>query len=145
MLQLSTNFKLYEFVPKEVYTVFGDRSIRFIDSRVPKMAQYIHDRYGHSVIINDWYSGGQYNESGFRVPDTKTGTRLSSHKRGTAIDIKVKGISALEIQQDLIANWSVMHQDSGITTIERGTPDWTHVSCEWVLTPYIPNIIEVGG
>jgi hypothetical protein len=89
------------------------------------------------VTINNWKyakSGHVYNESVFRMPDTGTGAALSAHKRGMAIDIKVSGIEAKEVQQDVIDNFPD-YKAVGVTTIELWTPTWTHLSCEWTLNP----------
>lgn len=145
MLKVSKNFYLHEFVPVEIYRIYGDLSIRFINPTLPRMAQWLRDRYNRSVTINNWYGGGPYNESGFRMPDTKTGARLSAHKRGVAIDFKVADMPAIEVQADLEHNGSTIYADSGITVMERGTVDWTHIACEWTPNPNVLTIFNVGG
>lgn len=129
MLRVSKNFNIVEFIPQEIYTRYGDSAIRFINKDLIKIAQFIRDRFNNTVVINDWYYGGVYNESGFRTPDSNTGANLSAHKRGMAIDIKIEGYSSEYIRQDIIQNYDV-YREYGVTAIELDTVGWVHISVE---------------
>lgn len=145
MGSLTKNFSTYEFVPEEIYAKYGEHSRRFISPQIPAIAQFVRSRFNSAVTINNWLgnpSGYIYTESGFRMPDTKTGAKLSSHKRGSAIDIKVTKVTPEDVQQDILDHWS-MYRDVGLTTIELWTPTWTHLSCEWTLIPKELFVINV--
>jgi hypothetical protein len=130
-MKVSENFSLVEFVPKSIWDKYGTFSTRFIDKQLPIMAQGVRDFYKTGVTINDWSWGGGYSESGFRDPNTSTGAPLSSHKRGMAIDIKVKGVESSQVYKDVVGQWDIYFKALGVTSIEEGTVGWTHLSCEW--------------
>ena len=131
-MKISENFDLQEFVPKEVYAKFGDASLQFIDKRIVDVVQLLRDLTGKAVTVNNWHTGGKYNESGYRVPDTKTGAFYSQHKSGRAADVKVAGMTPKEVVALILKN-KKSFMDLGLTTIENtdATPTWTHLDCRW--------------
>ncbi len=124
---ISPYFKVQEFVPKEIYDKYGEGSIRFINPAIVVIANLVRERMGVPITIN----GAGFDESGFRVPETKTGARLSSHKRGCAIDVRGK-FEPKKLYDDILANYGV-YRAAGLTTVEdiAHTPTWVHLSCEW--------------
>ncbi len=124
---LTKYFKVQEFVPKEIYAMYGEGSIRFINPDIVRIANLVRERMGVPVTIN----GAGFNESGFRMPDTKTGARLSSHKRGCAIDVR-GSFDPKKLYKDIVDNYAV-YREAGLTTVEdiAHTPTWVHLSCEW--------------
>lgn len=65
--------------------------------------------FGKPIIINDWYTGGEYQYRGFRtsyennynvyngrIPDFP-----SQHQRGVAVDFVVKGVPAPGVQEHM--------------------------------------------
>jgi hypothetical protein len=131
MGKISPNFSLEEFVPKELFQQFGDKSIWFIDKRIIDIAEAIRNRFGKAVTINNWHVGGQLNNRGFRMPDTSVGGKLSQHKFGRAIDVNVAGVTVKEVYDDIVNNYSGIYQKLGVTTLEdiAFTPTWTHIDC----------------
>lgn len=134
-MQLTKNFKLQEFVPREIYERFGSKSTMFINPLIPTLAQFLRDRFNKSVTINNWsyWREGMYlyNNSGFRVPDCEDGAGLSRHKLGLCIDTKVNGVAASEVQADIKDNYKSIYKPLGLTAIELDTKTWTHLSTEW--------------
>ena len=65
------------------------------------------------------------------MPDTATGAKLSSHKRGCAIDVR-GAWKAQDLYKDIVDNYS-LYRAKGLTTVEdiAHTPTWVHLSCEW--------------
>ena len=127
-ISVSKNFYLDEFIYPEAYNTLGEASAQLIDERLINIAQYFRDELGLPVTINNWYTGGQYKESGLRDRNTKTGSPKSAHKEGLAIDIKVKGMSGQQMyawaksrSRDLYA--------LGVRRIETPTltPTWLHL------------------
>lgn len=129
-MMLSENFDLREFVPKSIYDMFGERAVQFVDKRIVDVVQLLRDLTGKPIVVNNWHTGGQYSESGYRVPDTKTGAKYSQHKFGRAADVKVEGMTPKEVVALIIKNEKVF-MGFGLTTIENtdATPTWTHLDC----------------
>lgn len=127
-MKVSKNFYLSEFIHPSFFEIKGVNPIWFIDPRVFSMAQALRDRFNKPVIINDWTSKGNYSLSGLRPFSSRVGAPLSQHKYGRAIDPKVIGIDALDVQLDILGNWQY-YQEAGLTTIEDSTPTWTHMDC----------------
>jgi hypothetical protein len=97
------------------------------------VAQFTRDRYDRSVTINNWGTGGDLVNSGFRSPKCKIGAPLSKHKKMEAIDAKVSNKKESEIYTDVITNQKEW-LDAGVTEIEQGTYDaktgegWSHLA-----------------
>lgn len=127
-MKISTYFRIEEFVPKELYSKFGDKSIWFIDRGTVLLADFIRDRFGKSMTINNWHSGGSFNNRGFRMPDAAIGGALSQHKFGKAIDFNITGATPQEIYKDIIDN-ADMYMKAGATTVEdiAFTNGWNHI------------------
>lgn len=127
ILGVDTTFVIQEFVPRKVYELWGEKSIWFVDPRIILFAQWLKDKTGSTVTINDWCFEGKYQYSGFRPPDCRTGAKLSDHRFGRAIDVKVKNWDPEDVRQLIRDNWSYLFHHYGVTTIELDTPTWTHV------------------
>jgi len=127
---LPPDFQLEEFVPKEIFQTYGTKSIRFVSPVIMWIAQGVRDFFKKPVIINNWHMKGNYNYSGFRDNNCKIGAENSAHKRGMAIDIKVEGISAADVQNIIRENYVNYFKSLGLAAMELDTPTWTHLSCE---------------
>ena len=132
MKLISPHFYLAEFVPKEIYRQFGDNSIRFLDRRLIAVCEWIRVEIAKPITINNWSTGGQFNYSGFRPPDCTIGAKLSSHKRGTAADLHVQGMTPKEVMKFIQDNW-IHLKELGLSTVESTdyTVSWNHISVEW--------------
>lgn len=128
MSKISSHFYLEEFVPKELFSKFGDKSIWFIDQRIIDISEVLRQRFNKAVIINNWHSSGAFNNRGFRMPDCPIGGFLSQHKRGNAIDVNVGDLTPQEVYKDLIENFSI-YSKAGLTTVEdiALTTGWCHI------------------
>jgi len=130
------HFIVQEFVTPKAYLAYGQSSWRFINIGTVKIAEFLRNYFDAPIYINTWHSKllirriGLRKESGYRNPSTKTGSDWSAHKRGMAIDIKVKGIDAPEVQAEIIKNYDCVFKGIGITAIELNTPTWTHITNE---------------
>jgi hypothetical protein len=144
-MQLTQNFNLKEFVPKAIYEQYRERSIWFIDIRLPAGAQAVYDVLKKAIIkplgefenmrmvINDQDS----DERGFRFPDTATGASLSQHKFGRAIDFQIDvqriGGGRWEAYPSLEVQWLISRPETWdilkvfFTTMEKDTIGWTHL------------------
>lgn len=127
-MKVSTNFQLTEFIDKKTFQKWGDASIWFIDPRIIQVAQFIRERHGVPVTINNWSSGGQYQYSGFDPPGGyRKATSLSQHRFGRAIDLKFSGITIEEAYKDIMDSQD-LYMKVGLTTVENiiYTPTWLH-------------------
>jgi len=130
-MNLTKDFILQEFVPKDIYEQFHEKSIWFIDRRIPELAQAIRDLIGKPVVINNWVTGGTFSNCGYRVPNCPVGANLSQHKFGRAIDLHFVGVTNYEEIRDKIRfNFDHLKQ-FGLTTIEKDTPTWLHCDMRW--------------
>ena len=127
-MKVSQNFFIEEFVPPEIWERFGNNAIWFINPKIILINQFIRERFKVEVTVNNWKDLGQYKESGFRMPETKTGARLSQHKLGNASDTKVEGFTAEEVRNDIRKNFD-LYSKFGLSTIEKDTDTWTHIDC----------------
>jgi len=130
-MKISENFVIQEFVPKSIYEKYGENSIWFVDPRIIAFCQWLRDYIQESVTINNWHREGKYNESCFRVPDTTTGAKLSQHRFGRAVDIKVEGHLPETIREIIRLNFKELRAKYGVSTIEKDTPTWVHVDCRY--------------
>lgn len=127
-MKIGAYFDLREFVPQIIWQKFGDKSLWFMDKKIFLLADFIRNRIGKSMTINNWNSGGTFNLRGFRPPDTTTGGQLSQHKFGRAIDFNIQGMAPQEVYKDIIDNQD-MYMKAGLTTVEdiAFTTSWNHV------------------
>jgi hypothetical protein len=127
-MKISNHFDLREFVTPEAYTALGDKSLWLIDIRIVNIAEAIREGLGKPVIINNWHTGGHYQESGLRNFNTGTGAKYSQHKYGRAIDMKIQDTEPETVRQYIRDNFLWLN-GLGLTTIELETPSWIHVDC----------------
>jgi len=101
--------------------------------RIIMAVQYLREKTGLSITINNWATGGQYKESGLRRMDTTTGARWSQHKYGRALDLKVSGKSPKEVHAIIHEHSKYLVDNQLLTTVENvnATPTWTHIDCRY--------------
>ncbi len=93
--QLATNFWLSEFLHGET-EMPSTEVLQNLESLAAAL-QSIRDYFGRQVIITSGYRNAKHNQK-------VGGTSFSSHMRGLAADILVKGIPPRKVQQHL-KNW----------------------------------------
>lgn len=128
---LTKNFHLKEFFPSGFYKLHGESCIRYLDPKIPVIAQFIRDYFMKPVVINGSFGGQEYNYSGFRPPGCEIGAPMSQHRFGRAIDIKISRMESQEVQSTILEKWESHFSKCGITAIEQGTKGWTHLDCRW--------------
>lgn len=127
-MKVSEHFDLREFIDPVTFKELGEKSIDKIDKRLIDIAELLRKLAAKPVTINNWFSGGQYKESGLRRKDSPTGAKRSAHKEGKAIDCKVAGMSVASIQALVMAHEKDFF-DLGVRQMEdvSFTPTWTHL------------------
>lgn len=155
-MNLSANFMLQEFVPKEIYARFGSNSRWFVNPKVAALAQFYKDyflryysqRYGADrlsnvlIVINNWHQGGPYNFRGYRPRSCTEGGENSQHRLGNAFDCDMILVFADGTRQEVdyadIHQAILSDQDSfllaGLSAIEHlsDAPSWLHSDCRWI-------------
>lgn len=112
MYYIPTYFDSEELVCKHVHDKHGDKSLMFFDPRILKVADWIRERLNKPVYVNNWDSGGTYDERGLRcilcplVKDKVLADTLylSGHIFGRALDLDVQGMVAEEVRQWIYKN-----------------------------------------
>ena len=122
---VSKNFRIQEFVPRIEYTQHGEDSINLIDHRLIVIAQWLRDKTGKSITINDWYKGGSFQNRGYRPADSSVGAPKSMHKKGMALDMNIGNMTGDEMRQLVRDNWEEL-KALGVRRIELGT-SWLHI------------------
>ena len=121
------HFEIKELVSPDVYAMFGQKALMFLNPKILYTGDRIRQRYQKPVIVNNWSMGGVLQERGFRSPSSETGAEFSDHKRGDAIDFNVAGISPEEVRVDILAN--PMCEDFKYITCIEMMINWNHISC----------------
>ena len=132
-----TNFRYEEFFSPSYFKKWKGTPywlINSIDYLLPHLAQFIRDRYqNNAVTICNWLWRAKndypYDYSGFRELECEEGSKVSRHRLGKCIDIKVANVTPQEIQLDVKNNF-LQFNSRGLTAIEEDTPTWTHLSVE---------------
>lgn len=132
VLNRSKYFLIQELVPPTIFNQFGDKSWWFLDRQAVEMLDKIRELIGKPIVVNNWATGGNYQESGFRLPDTTTGGKLSQHKFGRAFDCRPLRMTPRQMY-DIILYYENQFMTFGLTTLEdiASTPTWVHVDNRW--------------
>jgi hypothetical protein len=138
-MNITKNFTVQELVPPEVYTERGDAVAQLMDVRIINVAQWLRDKLGKPITINNWNTGGQYKESGLRNFETSTGAKWSQHKYGRALDLKITDMQAEDVRKFIRLNWATL-KTMGLTTIEKDTPSWVHIDCRYTGLDYLLEV-----
>lgn len=126
-MKVSANFHLEEFVPKNVFKIFGQKALWQLDPRLIEIVQKIRIDLGRPIHINTWMDGGKYEFRGYRPITSDVGAQFSQHRRGCALDIDVEDMTNEEVFEFLMNHWHG-YDAMGVTTLEnpKFTPGWTH-------------------
>ena len=105
-------FKLYELVPKELYTKYKDWHIEdrlwnIFDERLLYSLDQVREHYGKMTMNTWWWKGGIHQYRGYRPGDCPIGAELSQHKFGRGGDLVPQEVTGQEIRDDIKKNpWS---------------------------------------
>lgn len=127
-IKISPHFYLDELIDPVTYNDKGIASLEMMDKKLIDILEYVRTALKKGVIVNTWFGGGQYKESGLRNPNTTTGAKRSAHKEGKAVDVKIVGMDAANF-----FDWCIEHKQElynlGVREIEDHsfTPTWTHL------------------
>ncbi|MCG7915920.1 MAG: hypothetical protein JAY71_18800 [Candidatus Thiodiazotropha weberae] len=120
-MYIPKHFRPEELVPPAVFSERGDLCLTLIDERVLRTLDRLRDSFG-IITINDWLWGGNFTESGLRVPDSDCYSCYSQHTFGRAMDCKMKYIDAESARQSIIKSKALFPFISFLET----DIDWLH-------------------
>jgi hypothetical protein len=143
-IQISKYFFLDEYLKPAMIQKWGAKGIWWIRPELIAIDEFIRERFGLPMVINNWILGGNYDDSGLRYPHTTEGTGDSMHKFGIASDTKFIDKPASfydEVRKDIIDNWKTLYKPLGLTTIEANTPSWLHKDCRNIPNQKTINIV----
>lgn len=133
-------FSLVELVPQSVFTRWGDRSWEFLRPDALAMLDAVRLHFG-PIVVNDWFTGGHFQESGLREWMTETGALWSQHKFGSAFDMKPKQATPEEVHAYILFHPEKFPMLTTLEAIEA-TPTWIHGDTRnhgksgiWVVNP----------
>lgn len=139
-----SNFFIYEFVAPEIWAKWGVNSLRYINEGIIRGAQILRTASGLSTTINNYNSGGTYQDSGTRTLQSyermygkdkglaKYLATYSMHKFCGAADLKIGDLSSKEMAELVRKNEAEL-MVVGIRRIEdpeytKGkNRDWLHI------------------
>lgn len=141
---VSKYFDIREFVPKLIWDTYGERSAWFVDPRMIESMDWLRDFFGAPITVNNWHTGGRFQERGFRHPNTTTGGRLSQHRFGRACDFNVQGLTAQDVYYTILDYWDDVTVKTYFTTLEdiNYTKTWTHIDIRSVADRSKPLIVK---
>jgi hypothetical protein len=131
--KISNDFHLDEFIYPELHKQYGASGIWFVDRRIIAGMQYLRDKSGRAIHINDWAHGGTRDERGLRHFNSPVGARLSQHKFGRAADSNMEGFTTKQYFDFVMSHEKELIEFGWITTIENieSTPTWLHCDCRY--------------
>ena len=123
-IPVSKNFFLDEYFQKDMYLAAKNASelLEQIDPKLFKSDQKLRDIFGPATI-NNWWTGGNRQYSGFRPKNCPIGAKGSDHKKGKASDKLFKNATAQEVRKYIRLNYKELE----ITKIEDDI-SWVHTS-----------------
>lgn len=105
-------FKLQELVSEAVYQKYGETAWFIFQTEILVCLLLIRVGIEKPITINNWNSGGKFDERGYRenlsdIVTSKTNNGqlyISGHVLGTALDFTVKGMSATKVRKWIVEN-----------------------------------------
>lgn len=120
----SVHFIIEELVPPAVFNVLGDTAWDLFDEKAIITLDQLRDYFG-PIVVNNWHSGGQYKESGYREATSTTGAQKSRHKAGMAFDCKPVRCTPQSMHAEILNNSKKFPYLTTLEAIES-TPTWVH-------------------
>ena len=126
----SKYFDVREWVDEKIWMQRNVKAAQMVDPVIVRIADLFREKAGQPVYINTWHTGGHFVASGFRAVWEKQGGKLSQHRCGRAVDLKVNGMNSVDMLGIVMRNLPEFLA-LGLTVIENveKTPTWLHLDC----------------
>jgi hypothetical protein len=121
-IKLSDNFSLDEFVSREFYEGL---------QRMVNIAQFIRNKTGLSLTINNWWHKGSFNNRGHRMPNSTVGSPTSEHRMMNGCDFNIGNWTGKQMCDWVEDNAKELY-DLGVRRMEDPsiTTTWLHLDCK---------------
>ena len=135
------HFALVELVDEPVFRERGEHAWELLRPDALETLDRLRSVFG-PIIVNNWFTGGSYSESGLRRPTTGTGAKWSMHKYGGAFDCKfTSGTTPHKAFAYIMARPEEFPLLTTLEDVEK-TVSWLHFDCRnhdksgiWVVNP----------
>lgn len=142
MPNISPHFKAEELVPEYIFKRFGANATWFINPRLVAALEWLRTKTGWRLVVNNWHTGGPFQNRGYRTPDSTVGSSMSQHKLSNAADVSSPDASAKEIYEFILAH-ETEAIENGITCLEdiSDTKTWVHLDIRFIASPQTKLLI----
>jgi len=134
----SKYFQLYEIVDRLVYDTLGVGAWELFPPESLEMIDGVREFFGVPCVCNNWFTGGEFQNRGYRSVSCTVGAKGSQHRLGRGFDLTVRNHTAEEARKKILAN-----QDNSLlkdVTRMENLVNWLHIDCA-ILLPKKKGII----
>lgn len=128
MTMISKNFDLRELVHPAIYNHprIGARCADFLNINLAPTLEAIRHNFSDIIMINNWHTGGTFENSGLRDWHNPIGAGYSSHYYGNTADCKFKIHTPVHVYQVILNNQDMYPYITRMESAEK-TVSWLHV------------------
>jgi hypothetical protein len=128
-MKVSENFSLVEFIPQSVWNQFHESGLWFIDPRLITSVQWLRKMLKVPLVINNWHSGGTFQNRGFRPKSSPVWKEFSQHSFGRALDLSSPDMPHKDVYKWVLDNQDLILANTAFTTVEdiEAAPTWLHL------------------
>ena len=133
MKTIKNYFGAKELVDPEVYRKHGEGSWRFVCPMLQETLLILRKNINKPITVNNWSFGGKFTQRGLRtnvspMVKNKNFLYLSAHMFGKAVDFDVKGMTACEVREWIVANADLFPYQIRLERNLKGKPiNWVHL------------------
>jgi hypothetical protein len=135
-MKVSSNFILQDFVHPSVFNSMEDHGLSLLHPELIDSTQNLREHIDVRMILNNWNSGGTFQNRGWRPQASKVGAKNSLHKKGMAIDFHSPDVTMKEL---FVLVWDARFwivENTAFRILESfdNTPGWVHIAIgpkEW--------------
>ena len=141
-MRVSPHFNLDEFMHPSEYIRQGEDSIKLLHPQLIDSTEKLRVYLDLPMRINNWNSGGTFQNRGWRPQNSKVGAKKSLHKKGMAIDFDSPSTPMKELFVKVwdARDWIVQNTAFRIIESFDFTPGWIHLA---IGDPSIKEIVVV--
>jgi hypothetical protein len=128
-MKVATNFNIQDFVHPSVFNSMEDHGLSLLHPDLIDSTQKLREHIDVRMILNNWHSGGTFQNRGWRPQASKVGAKNSLHKKGMAIDFHSPDVTMKEL---FVLVWDARFwivENTAFRIIENFefTPGWIHL------------------
>jgi uncharacterized protein YcbK (DUF882 family) len=129
-MKVSEHFQLQELVPQAAFTEMGEKAIELLHPDLIDSIEKLRVQLAVPLRVNNWNSGGTFQNRGWRPRNSKVGAKKSLHKEGKAVDFDSPGLPMIELFKLVWNNrdWIVKNTAFRIIESFTATPGWVHLA-----------------